>query len=144
MSTEPAEIPVEAAHDELADAVERAFVDGEITYVTRGRAGERVAAIVPVELVETYQALIATERKRGSGAAARPCPPSRLAYSQLLSFSMSLTGSPPTGVTLRCVTPAARKASTRSRTWDSGPQRLVSSTISSGTAAAALSFLPSR
>ncbi|QBI53742.1 hypothetical protein EKD16_09770 [Streptomonospora litoralis] len=40
----------------------------------------------------------------------------RQAQTMERSFSMSLTGSSPTGVTLRWVTPAARKAATRSRT----------------------------
>src|SRR5690606_16636961 len=64
--------------------------------------------------------------------------------SQSLPFSSSATGSPPTGIRFRWVTPASRNASIRSRTYDSGPTRFVNSTISSGTAAAASSFLPAR
>jgi len=36
----------------------------EITYVTRGRGHQRAAAIVPVELVERYEALVDLEDGR--------------------------------------------------------------------------------
>jgi len=63
---------------------------------------------------------------------------------QLRSFSIIATGSAPTGVTLRCVTPTSARAATRSFRYGSGPQSEVASRSSEGTSAAASSFLPER
>src|SRR5439155_25189685 len=58
--------------------------------------------------------------------------------------SIVLTGSSPTGSTIRVVTPAARNAATRSRMWPAGPTRWSRSSSSRGTAAAAWSLRPAR
>ena len=60
------------------------------------------------------------------------------------AVEISRAGSGPTGVTLSMVTPASWKASMRSRTYPSGPQSVMSSQNSSGTAASASLFLPER
>lgn len=58
MSTEPVELSVAKARDEFSQRVNKAAFGDEVTYVTRGRKHERVAAIVPVELVEAYEELL--------------------------------------------------------------------------------------
>jgi prevent-host-death family protein len=52
------ELSVSQARDHFSDAVNRAAFGGQITYVRRGRSQQRVAAIVPAELVERYEAMI--------------------------------------------------------------------------------------
>jgi antitoxin (DNA-binding transcriptional repressor) of toxin-antitoxin stability system len=64
MSAEPNELSVSKARDRFSDAVNRAAFGGEITYVTRGRGHRRAAAIVPVELVDRYEAMIDLEDGR--------------------------------------------------------------------------------
>ncbi|MDQ6838862.1 MAG: type II toxin-antitoxin system Phd/YefM family antitoxin [Actinomycetota bacterium] len=49
------ELSVTEARDELADLVNRVQYAGERTFITRH--GKRVAAVVPVSLVEEYEAL---------------------------------------------------------------------------------------
>jgi antitoxin (DNA-binding transcriptional repressor) of toxin-antitoxin stability system len=63
MSTD-AELSVSQARDHFSDAVNRAACGGEITYVTRGRGQRRVAAIVPAELVDQYEAMSDSEDGR--------------------------------------------------------------------------------
>ncbi|WP_026129452.1 MULTISPECIES: type II toxin-antitoxin system prevent-host-death family antitoxin [Nocardiopsis] len=58
MSTEPMELSVADARNHFSQRVNRAAFGDEITYVTRGRKHERVAAIVPIELVEAYEELL--------------------------------------------------------------------------------------
>lgn len=54
VSAEPAgEMSISAARDDLADVVSRAHYAGRITYVTR--RGQRMAAIVPVEMAEAIE-----------------------------------------------------------------------------------------
>ena len=60
---------VSQARDRFSEAVNRAVFAGEITYVTRGRAHRRAAAIVPAEWVERYEEMI--DREDGAIAAAR-------------------------------------------------------------------------
>ena len=64
MSADATELSVSEARNRFSDAVNRAAFGGEITYVTRGRGHQRAAAIVPVELVERYEALIDLEDGR--------------------------------------------------------------------------------
>lgn len=64
MSTEETELSVSQARDHFSDAVNRAAFASEITYVTRGRGQQRVAAIVPAELVERYEAMVDIEDAR--------------------------------------------------------------------------------
>lgn len=52
------ELSVADARGHFSQRVNRAACGDEITYVTRGRKHERVAAIVPIELVETYEELL--------------------------------------------------------------------------------------
>ena len=52
------ELSVSEARNHFSDAVNRATFGGEITYVTRGSAHRRAAAIVPIALVEHYAALV--------------------------------------------------------------------------------------
>ncbi len=58
------ELSVSQARDHFSDAVNRAMFGGEITYVTRGRGQQRAAAIVPMDLVERYEAMIDIEDGR--------------------------------------------------------------------------------
>jgi antitoxin (DNA-binding transcriptional repressor) of toxin-antitoxin stability system len=58
MSGEPIEWSVSQARNRFSDAVNRAAFGGEITYITRGRNQQRVAAIVPANLVEAYEELV--------------------------------------------------------------------------------------
>lgn len=58
MSIDPVELSVAEARDGFSQRVNKAAFGDEITYVTRGRKHERVAAIVPVELVEAYEELL--------------------------------------------------------------------------------------
>jgi antitoxin (DNA-binding transcriptional repressor) of toxin-antitoxin stability system len=58
MSADPVELSVAEARDHFSQRVNRAAFGGEVTYVTRGRKHERVAAIVPIELVEAYEELL--------------------------------------------------------------------------------------
>jgi prevent-host-death family protein len=52
--TEPArDLTISDARDHLADVVSRAAYAGRITYVTR--RGQRLAAIVPVEMAEAVE-----------------------------------------------------------------------------------------
>ncbi|SCE75288.1 prevent-host-death family protein [Micromonospora haikouensis] len=53
MSESAAELPISEARESLADVVSRAHYAGRITYVTR--RGQRLAAIVPVELAEAIE-----------------------------------------------------------------------------------------
>ncbi|MDE3725143.1 antitoxin of toxin-antitoxin stability system [Nocardiopsis sp. N85] len=46
------------ARDHFSQRVNRAAFGDEITYVTRGRNHERVAAIVSIGLVEAYEGLL--------------------------------------------------------------------------------------
>jgi len=72
MTNEVTELSVSQARDKFSDTVNRAAFGGEITYVTRGRGQQRVAAIVPAELVERYEAMIDLEDGAGrTGAAGR-------------------------------------------------------------------------
>ncbi|MGH3264368.1 MAG: antitoxin of toxin-antitoxin stability system [Trebonia sp.] len=64
MSGDIAELSVSQARDRFSDAVNRAAFGGEITYVTRGRAHDRAAAIVPAELVEQYETMLDAEDGR--------------------------------------------------------------------------------
>ena len=64
MSAEGNELSVSKARDHFSDAVNRAAFGGEITYVTRGRGHQRAAAIVPVEFVDRYEAMIDLEDGR--------------------------------------------------------------------------------
>lgn len=64
MSAEATELSVSEARNHFSDAVNRAAFGGEITYVTRGRGHQRAAAIVPIDLVEQYEALIDLEDGR--------------------------------------------------------------------------------
>lgn len=58
MSVDPVELSVAQARDHFSQRVNRAAFGDEVTYVTRGRKHERVAAIVPIELVEAYEELL--------------------------------------------------------------------------------------
>ncbi|MDT0331898.1 antitoxin of toxin-antitoxin stability system [Nocardiopsis lambiniae] len=58
MDIEPVELSVAEARDRFSQRVNRAAFGDEITYVTRGRNHERVAAIVPIYLVEAYEELL--------------------------------------------------------------------------------------
>jgi len=58
------EVSVSQARDHFFNAVNRTASGAEITYVTRGRNHQRVAAIVPAELVEQYEAMIDLEDAR--------------------------------------------------------------------------------
>lgn len=58
MSADPVELSVAQARDHFSQRVNRAAFGDEVTYVTRGRKHERVAAIVPIELVEAYEELL--------------------------------------------------------------------------------------
>jgi antitoxin (DNA-binding transcriptional repressor) of toxin-antitoxin stability system len=58
MSADPVELSVAEARDHFSQRVNRAAIGDEVTYVTRGRKHERVAAIVPIELVEAYEELL--------------------------------------------------------------------------------------
>lgn len=64
MSTDATELSVSQARDKFSDAVNRAAFGGEVTYITRGRAQQRAAAIVPAELVERYEAMVDAEDGR--------------------------------------------------------------------------------
>lgn len=64
MSSDAAELSVTQARDRFSEAVNRAVYGGEVTYVTRGRAHRRAAAIVPAELVEQYEAMLDAEDGR--------------------------------------------------------------------------------
>lgn len=58
MSADSQELSVAQARDHFSQRVNKAAFGDEITYVTRGRKHERVAAIVPIELVEAYEELL--------------------------------------------------------------------------------------
>ena len=58
MSADPVELSVAEARNHFSQCVNRAAYGDEVTYVTRGRKHERVAAIVPIELVEAYEELL--------------------------------------------------------------------------------------
>ncbi|MDA8369685.1 MAG: antitoxin of toxin-antitoxin stability system [Nocardiopsaceae bacterium] len=64
MSADPVELSVAQARDHFSERVNRAAFGGEVTYVTRGRKHERVAAIVPIELVEAYEEMLDQEDGR--------------------------------------------------------------------------------
>ncbi len=64
MSLETTDLSVSEARDHFSDAVNRAAFGGEITFVTRGRGHQRAAAIVPIEVVEEYEAMIDREDGR--------------------------------------------------------------------------------
>ena len=58
------ELTVTEARDNFSQLVNRAAFGGEVTFVHRGRNHEAVAAIVPAELVEQYEALLDREDGR--------------------------------------------------------------------------------
>lgn len=58
MSADPVELSIAQASDHFSECVDRAASRDEITYVTRGPKHERVAAIVPVSLVEAYEEVL--------------------------------------------------------------------------------------
>ncbi len=64
MDMKETEFSVGEARDHFSDAVDRAAFGGEITYVTLGRERLRVAAIVPADLVEHYEAMVDLEDGR--------------------------------------------------------------------------------
>ncbi|MBB4934664.1 putative DNA-binding protein [Lipingzhangella halophila] len=64
MSVDPVEQSVAEVRDHFSERVNRAAYGGEVTYVTRGRKHERVAAIVPIELVEAYEEMLDQEDGR--------------------------------------------------------------------------------
>jgi len=64
MSSKTTDLSVSQARDRFSDAVNRAIFGGEVTFITRGRGHQRVAAIVPAELVERYEAMIDAEDGR--------------------------------------------------------------------------------
>ena len=64
MDTDVTELSVSQARDRFSDAVNRAAFGGEVTYITRGRAQQRAAAIVPSQLVEHYEAMVDAEDGR--------------------------------------------------------------------------------
>ncbi len=52
------------ARDHFSQRVDKAAFGNEVTYVTRGRNRRRVAAIVPVGLVEAYEEMFDREDGR--------------------------------------------------------------------------------
>ncbi|MGE4428232.1 MAG: hypothetical protein AB7G37_17400, partial [Solirubrobacteraceae bacterium] len=64
MKSDVVELSVTEARNGFSDAVNRAAFGGEVTFVTRGRGHQRAAAIVPVELVERYEAMVDAEDGR--------------------------------------------------------------------------------
>jgi antitoxin Phd len=54
MSEPASELPVTSARDRLAEVVNQAAYGGEITYITRH--GQRLAAIVPLDVAENAEA----------------------------------------------------------------------------------------
>lgn len=52
------ELPVAGARDQFSDVVNRAAFGGDITYITRGRAHKRAAAVVPAEYAELLELLL--------------------------------------------------------------------------------------
>ncbi|MGC0144490.1 hypothetical protein [Pseudactinotalea sp. Z1732] len=64
MSADSTELSVAEARDRFSDRVNRATYGDEVTYVTRGRSRQRVAAIVPIDLVEAYEEMLDREDGR--------------------------------------------------------------------------------
>ena len=64
MKHDVVELSVTEARNGFSDAVNRAAFGGEVSYVTRGRGHQRVAAIVPAALVEQYEAMLDAEDGR--------------------------------------------------------------------------------
>ena len=58
------ELTVTEARDNFSQLVNRAAFGGEVTFVHRGRNHEAVAAIVPADLVEQYEAFLDQEDGR--------------------------------------------------------------------------------
>ncbi len=58
------ELTVTEARDNFSQLVNRAAFGGEVTFIHRGRNHETVAAIVPADLVEQYEALLDQEDGR--------------------------------------------------------------------------------
>lgn len=54
MTSPPEELPISDARDHFADVVGRATYAGRITYITK--RGQRVGAVVPVEVAEAAEA----------------------------------------------------------------------------------------
>ena len=94
---------------DLADRGDDAAVDGDVAGAGRPprSVGDRAAADDQVVHGCSSPAL-------RCGAAAPVRAEGAAAYTQLRSFSIMATGSGPTGVTLRWVTPASASAATRS------------------------------
>lgn len=58
------ELTVTEARDNFSQLVNRAAFGGEVTFIHRGRNHEKVAAIVPADLVEQYEAFLDREDGR--------------------------------------------------------------------------------
>lgn len=58
------DLTVTEARDNFSQLVNRAAFGGEVTFVHRGRNHEAVAAIVPADLVEQYEAFLDQEDGR--------------------------------------------------------------------------------
>lgn len=58
------ELTVTEARDNFSQLVNRAAFGGEVTFIHRGRNHDTVAAIVPADLVEKYEALLDQEDGR--------------------------------------------------------------------------------
>ena len=63
-TTDNKELTVTEARDNFSQLVNRAAFGGEVTFIHRGRNHETVAAIVPADLVEQYEALLDREDGR--------------------------------------------------------------------------------
>ncbi|NNN12424.1 MAG: antitoxin of toxin-antitoxin stability system [Acidimicrobiaceae bacterium] len=57
-------LSVTEARNNFSQLVNRAAFGGEVTFIHRGRIHETVAAIVPADLVEQYEALLDQEDRR--------------------------------------------------------------------------------
>lgn len=64
MASESVELSVAEARDNFSQRINKAAFGDEVTYVTRGRNHQRVAAIVPIELVEVYEEMLDREDGR--------------------------------------------------------------------------------
>ena len=63
-STDNKELTVTEARDNFSQLVNRAAFGGEVTFIHRGRNHETVAAIVPADLDEQYEAFLDQEDGR--------------------------------------------------------------------------------